>query len=52
MPEALIRLTMDFYGLTYDEVGKAKVYYNLYVVILSLLGRNEDERSTIRDYCD
>jgi hypothetical protein len=22
LPEALIRLTMDFYGLTYDEVGK------------------------------
>ena len=39
MPEVLIRLTMDFYGLTYDEVGKAKVYY---IIRLSLLGRSED----------
>ena len=28
VPEALIRLTMDFYGLTYDEVGIVNLMYD------------------------
>lgn len=34
LPEALIRLTMDFYGLTYHEVSKASsVYSNILIVL-------------------